>query len=187
MPVIVTIVARRSSVDCSRDDEATRFQLAGDCREGRRLDTEAIHELALGHGSEPIEYQQHDLLPGIEPDASEAVTNAIVHSVARAAETLPQSVVVSTPGGSEPITHLPVILASAQGTLGAAIAIALLRRFTARPVRNLWTVGGVVTLLSLIPVVMIPKVPTRMMATLGVMHLVAAVVSITVVSRLARP
>lgn len=116
-----------------------------------------------------------------------AVTNAIVYAVARAAETLPPSVVVNTPGGSEPITLLPVVFASAQGALGAAIAFALLRRVTARPVRNLWTVGGVVTLLSLIPVFMIPDAPGRMIATLVVMHLVAAVVSITMVTRLARP
>jgi hypothetical protein len=51
-------------------DEAARLQLPRDRREGR-LDTETIHELALGHGSEPIEHQQHDLLPGGEPDAGE--------------------------------------------------------------------------------------------------------------------
>jgi hypothetical protein len=71
-----------------------------------------------------------------------AAANAIVYGVARAADTLPQSVLVNTPGGAEPITLLPALLASAQGALGAAIAFALLRRLTARPVRNLWTVGA---------------------------------------------
>ncbi len=94
---------------------------------------------------------------------------------------------VSTPGGSEPITLLPVILASAQGALGASIAFALLRRLTARPVRSLWAIGGDVTLLSLIPALMVPDAPERMIATLGTLHLVAAAISITTLTRLARP
>jgi hypothetical protein len=44
-----------------------------------------------------------------------------------------------------------------------------------------------VTLLSLIPIFMIPDAPGRMIAALGVMHLVAAVASNTTLTRLARP
>ncbi len=117
-----------------------------------------------------------------------AVANAIVYAVARALDTIPQSVLVETPGGgTDPISLLPVVAASAQGGLGATLLYWLLRRFTSRPARWLVIVGGAIMVLSFLQPLSISEAPAKMVITLVIMHIVAAVVSIGAVVRLTRP
>ena len=112
-----------------------------------------------------------------------AVANTVVYFVAYGLGAMPQDVAVQ---GSGPITLEPVVFASVIGAVGAAVvfaSVALLAR--RRPVRTFSVVAAVVLVLSFYTPFTIPGAPVAMVATLLLMHVVAAVVIVGVLARLA--
>lgn len=139
----------------------------------------------------PITRTTRDSLPlwmsGIVTIVLAALAGAALYGIARAAGTLPHSVLVPTPAGEEPITLAPVLAASAQGALLGAIVYALLRRVTARANRLFWIIGGIVLALSLIPPLTTEDAPARMVVTLVAMHLVVGLVTLATLTGLTAP
>jgi hypothetical protein len=112
-----------------------------------------------------------------------AVANAVVYLVAASAGAMPQEIVVN---GQGPIT-LPVVVAlSAQGAVAATIVYALVGRFARRPVRVFRVVAAVVLVLSLVPPFTITGAPISMILALELMHVVAAVVIVGLLTTMAR-
>lgn len=125
-------------------------------------------------------------LAGIIAAVVAAVANVIVHGVARALDTIPQDVLVDSPTGEEPITLAPVIIFTAVPILIAAVLFAILRRTMRQPVRMLWIIGLVALVLSFVTPLTVPDAPARMIITLELMHIVAALVGLGVFTRLIR-
>jgi hypothetical protein len=118
--------------------------------------------------------------------AVSAAGNGLLYAVASAAGAMPADVLVQTPGGEQPITLVPVLMASILPALIGAALLALLNSLTDRPVA--WFVGiSVVVVIGMaIPPLQIPEAPTAMIVTLEVMHLVAAGAIVGVLLRLGR-
>lgn len=111
-----------------------------------------------------------------------AVANAAVYVVAAAAGAMPQEIVVN---GQGPITVSVVAALSAQGAVAATIVYALVGRFARRPVRLFRVVAVVVLVLSLVPPFTITGAPITMILALELMHVVAAVVIVGLLTTLA--
>ena len=126
-------------------------------------------------------------LAGIIAATLSAGANVVVYGVARAADLIPPSVLIETPGGREPITLAQVLLLSVLPVVGAILLYALLRRLTTRPVRSFWIIGSVVLLASFAMPISSPDVPPRMALTLNLMHVVTALAVLGTLPRLARP
>lgn len=115
---------------------------------------------------------------------SAAVANAVVYFVASALGAMPRDVVVE---GSGPITLEPVIFASVIGAVGAVVVFAIVSLLARR--RPIWAfsiVAAVALVLSFYTPFTIPGAPVAMVATLLLMHVVAAVVIVGVLTTLAR-
>ncbi len=111
-----------------------------------------------------------------------AVANGVVYLLAAAVGTMPDDVAVS---GGVPITLLPVVLSSIMPAIVAAVFLALLVRFTRRPIGIFWVVAVVLLVLSFITPFTIPGAPAAMILTLLIMHVVAAAIIIWVLTTLA--
>ena len=112
-----------------------------------------------------------------------AVANAVVYLVAASAGAMPQEIVVN---GQGPIT-LPVVAASsALGAVAATIVYALVGRCARRPVRVVRVVAAVVLVLSLVPPFTITGAPISMILALELMHVIAAVVIVGLLTTMAR-
>lgn len=115
--------------------------------------------------------------------AAAAVANAVVYFTASALGTMPQDVVVN---GQGPIT-LPVVAAmSAQGAVVGAIVYALVGWFAQRPVRVFRVVASVALVLSFVTPFTLPGAPVVMVAVLLLMHVVAAMVIVGILTTLTR-
>jgi hypothetical protein len=112
-----------------------------------------------------------------------AVANAVVYLVAASAGAMPQEIVVN---GQGPITLSVVAALSAQGAVAATIVYALVGRFARRPVRVFRVVAAVVLVLSLVPPFTITGAPISMILALELMHVIAAVVIVGLLTTLAR-
>lgn len=115
-----------------------------------------------------------------------AIANAIVYGIAKALDTLPSDVLVQTPGGQQSIGLASVIVASAFPIVLGGIVLALLARFTMTPRRNFVILASILVVLSLLSPLTIPDAPSDMIATLILMHIVAAVVGVGALLRLSR-
>ena len=100
-----------------------------------------------------------------------AAANAIVYLVAAASGAIPQDVVVN---GQGPITLPMVVTASVFGAVAATVVYALVGLFARRPVRVFRVVAAVALVLSFVPPFTIPGAPAAMIATLLLMHVIAA-------------
>ena len=115
--------------------------------------------------------------------AAAAVANAVVYLVASALGAMPQDIVVN---GQGPIT-LPVVAAmSAQGAVVGAVVYALVGWFARRPVRVFRIVAAVALVLSFVTPFTIPGAPGAMVAVLLLMHVVAALIIVGILTTLAR-
>lgn len=111
------------------------------------------------------------------------VANAVVYLIAAAGGAMPQEVVVN---GQGPIT-LPMVAAmSAFGAVGGAVVYALVGRFARRPVHVFRVVAAVALVLSFVGPFTISGAPAAMVATLMLMHTVAAAVVVGLLTTLAR-
>ncbi len=112
-----------------------------------------------------------------------AVANAVVYFVAYGLGAMPRDVAVQ---GSGSITLEPVVFASVIGAVGATIVFAIVALLARRrPIRTFSVVAAVVLVLSFYTPFTIPGAPVAMVATLLLMHVVAAVVIVGVLARLA--
>jgi hypothetical protein len=114
---------------------------------------------------------------------SAAVANAVVYFVAFALGAMPRDFVVQ---GSGPITLAPVVFSSLIGAAGATLVFAVLALLTRRPIRTFRVVAVVVLVLSFATPLTIPGAALPMILTLELMHVVAAVVIVGILTTLAR-
>jgi hypothetical protein len=112
------------------------------------------------------------------------VANVVVYLIASAAGAIPQTVLIPTPGGPMPITVVPVILNSFVPAIVAGAFLALLNRFTRRPIRIFRIVSVVLLLLSFANPFTIPGAPIVMIVALNLMHVVAAAIIVGVLTTL---
>jgi Family of unknown function (DUF6069) len=101
-----------------------------------------------------------------------AIANVIVFFIAQALGVVWE--VVMGPAGS-PLAALPiaaVVIASIVPALAAGALLALLARFTKRPLLIFWIIAGVFLLLSMFPIFTMP-VAGGVQAGLAVMHIIA--------------
>jgi|GEM_PF-2845521 len=115
-----------------------------------------------------------------------AVANAIVYFIARAAGSLPDDVLVSTPGGEQAIDLPTVLIMSFVPILLAGVVLAVICRISKRPFTMFWAVTVLFWALSLTSIFGIEDAPGDMMVTLIFMHAVAAFAGVGVLSLLAR-
>lgn len=125
-------------------------------------------------------------LAGIIAAVVATIVNTIIYGIARAADWLPQDIIVESPVGEDPILLQAVIFATVIPILLAAVLYFILARTTAQPIRILWIVGIVVLVLSFIQPFTIEDAPADMIVTLEVMHIVAALVGLGVFTQLVR-
>lgn len=114
---------------------------------------------------------------------SAAIANAAVYLVASALGTMPQDFVVQ---GSGPITLAPVVVSSLVGAAGAAVVFVVVALLARRPIRTFRIVAAVVLVLSFATPLTIPGAPLSMILTLELMHVVAAVVIVGMLTTLVR-
>src|SRR5215813_10079029 len=107
-----------------------------------------------------------------------AGVNAVIYVIESAAGAIPQTVLV--PSMNQPITVVLVILNSFVPAILAGVLLALLNRFTRRPVRLFRIIAAVVLLLSFINPFTIPGAPPAMIIALALMHVVAAAIIVGV-------
>jgi uncharacterized membrane protein YphA (DoxX/SURF4 family) len=110
-----------------------------------------------------------------------SIANLVIYVIAVAAGV---SMLVPGPDPSLPPQPLPipaVVLFSAIPALVAAGLLALLGRFTARPIRIFLIIAAVVLVLSFIPPLLIP-ISLGLKITFEIMHIVAAAVIVGVLT-----
>ena len=112
-----------------------------------------------------------------------AAANAAVYLAAAAAGAMPQEVVVN---GQGPITLPMVAATSAFGAVAGTVVYALVGRVARRPVRVFRVVAAAALVLSFVGPLTIPGAPGAMVATLLLMHAVAAAVVVGLLTTLAR-
>ena len=136
-------------------------------------------------GREGISYER---LPGVALLAAlaAALANALVYFAASGLGTISQSVLLPSPMGLSPLTVGLVVITSAIGAIGASIVFAIIGLLARRPVRLFRIVAAVMLVLSLVPPATVPGVPVAMRLSLAVMHVVAWVVSVGLLTALAR-
>ena len=118
--------------------------------------------------------------------AAAALANAVVYGGAEIAGALPDSVLVDSPTGREPLGLKAVLFASVMGAVGAAVVFALIGQFSRRPIRAFRIVAAVVLVLSFATPLTIPGAPLSMVLTMELMHVVAAAVIVGLLTTLAR-
>ncbi len=112
-----------------------------------------------------------------------AAVNAVVYLLASGLGAIPQDVVVP---GQGPITLAPVVVSSFVPALLGAGSLALLARFTQRPVRIFRIAAVVALVLSFVTPLSLVGAPASMVLALLLMHVVAAAVIVGVLTTLAR-
>jgi peptidoglycan/LPS O-acetylase OafA/YrhL len=96
---------------------------------------------------------------------------------------MPQDLIVNDVG---PITVGPVMMFSFVPALFAGVLLAVLARFSRRPVRIFLALAAVVFVLMLFPPFSIAGAPLGMILALELMHVVAAVTIVGIILRFAR-
>lgn len=112
--------------------------------------------------------------------AGAAAINLVVYFIVSAAGAIPQTVLI--PGMNMPVTAVPVVLNSFVPAILAGVLLALLNRFTRRPVRIFRIVAAVLLVLSFANPLTIPGAPLAMVLALDFMHIVAAAVIVGVLT-----
>lgn len=106
------------------------------------------------------------------------VVNSLLFVVADVLGVFPATVM--DPGSGQPFALMTVAVASGAGAFGATVVYALLSRFVADADRWFRILAVVVLLVSFVTPFTIPGAPATMIATLLVMHMVVAAVSVWV-------
>lgn len=135
-----------------------------------------------GSSSERVAYGK---LPWAAPLAGlvAAVLNAVVYLVAAALGAMPQDLDIN---GQGPLTLGPVMSLLFVPALVGGVVFALLGRFTRRPVTIFRILAAVLLVLSFVTPFSIPAAPVGMIVALELMHVIAAVVIVGVLTTLGR-
>lgn len=120
---------------------------------------------------------------GITVAVIAAAVNAVIYLIGNAMGFFPSSVI--TPAG-QPLSIVPVVLASVIASLGAAVAYWLCVRFTRDPNRVFYIVAAVVFVLTLFGPFNLPGAPVGMIVSLELMHVVVAGLALYFLTRLGR-
>jgi hypothetical protein len=112
------------------------------------------------------------------------LANVVVYMIASAAGAIPQTVLIPTMAEPMPITVVPVIINSFVPALVAGVFLALLNRFTRRPIRIFRIISAVLLLLSFANPFTIPGAPPAMIIALNLMHVIAAAIIVGVLTTL---
>ena len=111
-----------------------------------------------------------------------AAANAVVYLVASSLGAVPQDVDAN---GQGPITLPMVVAMSAAGAVAGTLVYALVGRFVRRPVRVFRLVSALALVLSFVGPLTIPGAPAAMVGALLLMHVVAAVTVVGLLTTLA--
>jgi ABC-type Na+ efflux pump permease subunit len=111
-----------------------------------------------------------------------AAVNAVVYLVASSLGAMPQDVDAN---GQGPITLPMVVAMSAVGAVAGTLVYAFVGRFVRRPVRVFRLVSAVALVLSFVGPLTIPGAPAAMVAALLLMHTIAAVAVVGLLTTLA--
>ena len=111
-----------------------------------------------------------------------AVANVVVYLVASSLGAMPQDVDAN---GQGPITFPMVVAMSAVGAVAGTLVYALIGRFVRRPVRVFRLVSALALVLSFVGPFTIPSAPAAMVGALLLMHVVAAVAVVGLLTTLA--
>ena len=114
-----------------------------------------------------------------------SVVNVIVYYIADAAGAFPDGFRFDAPGGETSMGVGNVIFTTTFYLAIGGIVFGVISRLTTRPVRMFWYVAAVAFLLSLFTPFTIDA-PGDMVVTLLLMHLLAAVIGVGVMTRVAR-
>src|SRR5207249_1258205 len=112
------------------------------------------------------------------------LANLIVYAVGVALGAIPADLILPQYGG--PITPGAVVASSVGGAIAAAIVFGLIGRFVPRPVRTFRIVAAVGLLLSLVVPATLAGAPVSLILALELMHIVAAVVIVGLLTTLTR-
>jgi hypothetical protein len=113
-----------------------------------------------------------------------ALVNALVYLLAREAGAIPPDIIV--PNAQEPITIVPVMVASFIPAIPAGIILAILTALTSRPVRYFIVISVILLVLSFYTPFTIPDVIMPMIVALNLMHVTAAAAIVAVLIKLGR-
>lgn len=114
--------------------------------------------------------------------AGAAMVNGLLYLIASAAGALPETVLV--PGMNQPISIVLVVMNSFVPAIVAAVFLALLNRFTRRPVRVFRIIAAILLMLSFVNPFTIPGAPLTMILALDLMHVIAAAIIVGVLTTL---
>lgn len=112
-----------------------------------------------------------------------AAGSAVLYLIGAAAGLLTPDVILPSGG---PMSVVEPIFSSVVGTVGAAIALAIIARFARRPIRTFRIVAVIVLVLSFAMPLGIAGAPLTYLAVLALMHVWVAGVAATVLPALAR-
>ena len=111
-----------------------------------------------------------------------AVANVVVYLVASSLGAMPQDVDAN---GQGPITLPMVVAMSVAGAVAGTLVYALIGRFVRRPVRVFRLVSALALVLSFVGPFTIPGAPAVMVGALLLMHMIAAVIVVGLLTTLA--
>ena len=112
-----------------------------------------------------------------------AVINAVLFYIGTATGAIPADLII--PNAGKPLTVIPVIIASFVPAIAAGLVLALLNRFTKRPLRIFNIIAVILLLFSFSSPFSIPGVPVGMIIMLNLMHIVVAGAVLVAFNRLA--
>ncbi len=113
------------------------------------------------------------------------VVNVIVFSIGDAAGAFPDDFRFSAPGGETSMGVSNVVSTTITFLALGGIVFAVISRLSSRPVRVFWYVAAVAFVLSLVTPFTIEDAPGDMIAVLLLLHLLAAVIGVWVMTRVA--
>jgi hypothetical protein len=115
---------------------------------------------------------------GLLAIAVAAAANALVRAGAVA--------LFDVPARFEPLMLEEIVLSTVIGVAGATGVYAIVGWLAKRPIRIFRILAGVALLLSFVPPLSLPGVSIPIILTLGLMHIVAAAISVGLLTTLAR-
>ena len=111
-----------------------------------------------------------------------AVINAVLFYIGIATGAIPDTVII--PNAGQPLTIVPVLVASFAPAIVGGLVLALLNRFTKQPFRIFTVIAVIVLALSFFSPFSIPGAPIGMIVILELMHVVVVAVVLITFNRL---
>lgn len=112
-----------------------------------------------------------------------AVLNAILFLIGSSTGAIPADFII--PNAGQPLTLVPVLVASFVPAIAGGLVLALLNRFTKRPLRIFTIITLLILVLSFMSPLSIPGAPVGMIVILELMHVVVVGVVLIAFNRLA--